>query len=291
MPFTGRHPAAVLPLLRVGLVPSALVIGSMSPDLPYYLPVQVGKSVTHSAAGIAGPDLLLGAVSFLVWQFLVVPLAVAAAPAGIRARLAPALPAPPISHLRSVRAVVLLAVALWIGATTHVVWDEFTHVHRWGYRHIHWLAVTHGPLPGYKWGQYAGGVVGGLLILDAVARWWRRTAPADPAVEPQRIPALPRWAALGLWTAIALATAAGALTGAVVARHRGHTLSGQLFMIATWGGGAGLFAVLGCALIAVIARPQTLRLTTREPTPEPSPAAPRQPHREPDRYRSHRPFR
>lgn len=41
MPFTGSHPAAVLPLLRWGLIPSALVIGSMSPDLGYFLPLGI----------------------------------------------------------------------------------------------------------------------------------------------------------------------------------------------------------------------------------------------------------
>ncbi|MDQ7908342.1 DUF4184 family protein [Phytohabitans sp. ZYX-F-186] len=41
MPFTGSHPAAVLPLVRWGLPPAALVIGSMVPDLPYYLPTPV----------------------------------------------------------------------------------------------------------------------------------------------------------------------------------------------------------------------------------------------------------
>ena len=51
MPFTGSHPAAVLPLMRWGLMPSALVIGSMVPDLPYFLPVpDLGN--THSLIGL-----------------------------------------------------------------------------------------------------------------------------------------------------------------------------------------------------------------------------------------------
>jgi Domain of unknown function (DUF4184) len=40
VPFTGSHPAAVLPLVHAGLVPSALVIGSHDP----------GSSVLHPAA-------------------------------------------------------------------------------------------------------------------------------------------------------------------------------------------------------------------------------------------------
>src|SRR5215467_12574272 len=37
VPFTFSHPAAVLPLARRGLVFSALVVGSMAPDFPYFV--------------------------------------------------------------------------------------------------------------------------------------------------------------------------------------------------------------------------------------------------------------
>jgi hypothetical protein len=46
MPFTGSHPAAVLPFFRLGLV---LVIGSMVPDLP--IP---GYRSAQYASGIVG---------------------------------------------------------------------------------------------------------------------------------------------------------------------------------------------------------------------------------------------
>jgi len=63
VPFTGSHPAAVLPFFRV-LVPAALVIGSMVPDLPYYLPSPVPGSVTHTATG-SWFDLLVGIIAFV----------------------------------------------------------------------------------------------------------------------------------------------------------------------------------------------------------------------------------
>jgi hypothetical protein len=40
VPFTPSHAAAVLPFLRTPLTASALVIGSITPDLPFYLPVE-----------------------------------------------------------------------------------------------------------------------------------------------------------------------------------------------------------------------------------------------------------
>jgi hypothetical protein len=179
MPFTGSHPAAVLPLFRSGLLPSALVIGSMVPDLPYYLPIPVSSALTHSAAGVVGVDLLLGLLSFVIWHLLVEPLAVAVAPASLRRRL-PALV--PIRWQRDDwrRGLVLLA-SLVVGAATHVVWDEFTHLDRFGYRHLSWLADQHGPLAGYRWAQYGSGLVGALALAVAVGGWWRSAPVTDPA--------------------------------------------------------------------------------------------------------------
>lgn len=54
MPFTLSHPAAVIPLSRVKwLVPSAVLMGSMAPDFPYFLALSMGPRLLHAA------DLLL----------------------------------------------------------------------------------------------------------------------------------------------------------------------------------------------------------------------------------------
>ena len=45
MPFTGSHAAAVLPFARSRLPASALVIGSVAPDLPYYLPKKTSTDI------------------------------------------------------------------------------------------------------------------------------------------------------------------------------------------------------------------------------------------------------
>ena len=52
MPFTGSHPAVVLPLLRTPLPASALVLGSTAPDLPHFLPGPFPWP-THSALAVA----------------------------------------------------------------------------------------------------------------------------------------------------------------------------------------------------------------------------------------------
>lgn len=187
MPFTGSHPAAVLPLLGTGLPPSALVIGSMAPDLPYFVPLPVGSGLTHTLVGVVTVDLALALAAYAVWHALLVPPLLAWAPQPLRDRL------PERSSLRSPvdpqtgapawddrsRRLALAAAGCAVGALTHVAWDSFTHAGRWGTQRVAWLEATHGPLQGYRWAQYASGVVGLVLLATWGRGWWRRTRPRD----------------------------------------------------------------------------------------------------------------
>jgi len=173
LPFTGSHPAAVVPLMRWGLVPSALIIGSTVPDLPHFIRRGISDLETHTLTGALTLDVLLGGILFLVWQALLAPPALALAPAGIRARLDPRLTLEPLAHLRSVRRVVAVVVSLALGALTHVAWDAFTHANGWAVERVHWLARQYGPLAAHRWAQYVSGVVGAAAIVVWVARWYR----------------------------------------------------------------------------------------------------------------------
>ena len=53
-----------------------------------------------------------------------------------------------------------------------------------------------------------------------------------------------------------LATLAGAVTGVGWAIQHDEGVRRALFLIATWGGGAGLVTVLVCAALARLARPR-----------------------------------
>ena len=110
MPFTGSHPAAVLPLLRTSLPASALVAGSIAPDVPFYLPVGLPWA-THTALAVVTVDLLVAALAWALWHALLAPAALSAAPAGVRGRLA-GVPLGLRRRLRSVRAVGLVLAAL-----------------------------------------------------------------------------------------------------------------------------------------------------------------------------------
>ncbi|WP_158566331.1 DUF4184 family protein [Micromonospora craterilacus] len=245
MPFTGSHVAAVLPLTRSAwLVPSALAIGSMVPDLPYYLPLQVEATLTHSLAGVLGVDVVLGLVALALWHGLLARFLTAISPARLRERLPP----PARQRQRPAGRAALLVVSLVVGALTHLLWDSFTHDGMWGATHIGWLAESHFGTAGYRWAQRASTIVGAAVVVVCLVRWWRTQSPA-PATE-QRPPA-DRVLVMAAWTAIVLAAASGAALAAVedVAPQR------MVFLAVTRAGGAGLItAIVLAAGYAVLAR-------------------------------------
>ncbi|MGY1726229.1 DUF4184 family protein [Geodermatophilus sp. SYSU D01062] len=235
MPFTGSHPAAVLPLLRTGLPASALVAGSLAPDLPFYLPVDLGVR-THTALAVVSTDVALGALLWALWHGLLSRPALSRAPRALAARL-PAATAPGLRRrLRSPGDVLRVVAALAAGAATHVVWDAFTHPGRWGAEHVPALARSWAGYPGHAWAQDLGGAAGALVLLVWLARWWRRT-PAGPAA------VHPRW-----WLPWAVLAGAAATAGAVAAAGAPDLRSAGVAAAFTGGG-----AALGVAVLLALA--------------------------------------
>lgn len=183
MPFTGSHPAAVLPFMRLGLPASALVIGSLAPDLPYYLPTPFTAVATHTPAAVLGANLLLGLAAFLLWHLLLVPPLIWVAPAGLQRRIPDRLRGGLTSRLATGGDLGRVCLAQIIGASTHLAWDAFTHAEMWGPRNLPWLNTGILALPLYRWLQFASSLVGLAIIGWAATRWWRN-APSDGPAAP-----------------------------------------------------------------------------------------------------------
>jgi hypothetical protein len=228
VPFTGSHPAAVLLLLRTPLPVSALIAGSIAPDLPYYLPFAPGWS-THGAVAVVSIDVVLGGAAWSVWHGLLAAPAVAFAPEPVRARLVDRVEIGLRSRVASVRQLLLVLLALAVGAGTHVLWDEFTHPGRWGTEHLPVLASIHGAMPGYRWLQHASGLVGAAALAIWLVGWWRQTKP---------MPVRARPAAPWLWAGLLVLGTATGLTAAVeaptprAAGFEGATRGGAVVMVA-----------------------------------------------------------
>ena len=245
MPFTVSHVAAVLPVIgRSGRLPAAaLVIGSMAPDVPWFFTGGRGAGLTHSALGVLTVDLVVGLAAVLVWwRWLHAPVRDLAPP-----RIGERLPVP-----RAVTPGLLpwAAVAVVVGAVTHVVWDGFTHAGRWGVDLVPWLRAEHLGLPGYKWAQFASGMIGGLVVVLFCARHLSRAVPDRSAL---RSSDRQRRAA---WALVAGTGGLGALVGVLGAAG---SLESALFGAVTRGGAAAAVGTVGVCVwwwtAAVSSRP------------------------------------
>ncbi|MBM4149245.1 MAG: DUF4184 family protein [Lentisphaerae bacterium] len=132
MPFTFSHPAAVLPLMRYRCFsPSALIVGSLMPDFPYFLLLSMGNGFGHTPAGVVLFCVPVGVVSLLVFHrvlkrplFHLLPVK---AQEGLSGHLAEFRFGGAAGFLRVV-------LSLAAGAISHVAWDAFTHPHGAGVR-------------------------------------------------------------------------------------------------------------------------------------------------------------
>ncbi|MEU4509631.1 DUF4184 family protein [Nonomuraea wenchangensis] len=237
MPFTLSHVVAVLPVRR-WLPPSALVVGAVVPDAPYYLPLPFSSASTHAWWG---PPLLgvpAGLVLLVVFQQVLRAPLTALAPAGLRSRL------PDAPRARTAPAVLAVVAALLAGMATHLVWDAFTQAG--GFAVAHWQALRQ-PVAGahrvFNVLMYVSSA-GGLVILAGwLVRWYRR-AP----VRPGRWPGLAGRARGLVVTAVSLATAAGAVAGAT--SDRAAVSDYDLVRSTILGGVDGAALVLACHVLA-----------------------------------------
>jgi hypothetical protein len=193
MPFTFAHPAAVLPLRRFkSLHLAALMVGSITPDLPYYVPERYGRLLweSHTATGAIWIDIPIGLVTLLMGFLLRRPLTVLMSP---RART---LSLQSMEHFRERPSLWLWApLAIYIGVWTHILWDAATHDSGSIVKRVSALSAPF-TLGGYTttvchFLQYVSSVAG-LLIL---AIWYLRqktpatveSAQAGVVTEPARI--------------------------------------------------------------------------------------------------------
>ncbi|MFJ6654405.1 DUF4184 family protein [Microbacterium sp. NPDC091313] len=174
MPFTPSHAVVALAFTRTPLVPAAIAVGAMTPDLPLF--VRTGLPLygyTHDAAFVPA-TALVALVLLLVWRCVLRPAAAELSPRWLAGRLPEAWARGAAASARETFAsptgrvtassLMLLSVSLVLGVLTHIGWDLFTHEGRGGVEAIPALDAMWGPLPGYTWAQHGSSVLG-LAIL------------------------------------------------------------------------------------------------------------------------------
>jgi hypothetical protein len=130
MAFTLAHPAAIMPLRRLRYLPTlALLVGSVIPDVPYYLPnraftVTLVDLHTLSGALVAGVPLGMAILALALVLRRPLTALMTARARWVSLREAEAFLAHPVNWLLAIPAV-------FIGSLTHIVWDGFTHDDTW----------------------------------------------------------------------------------------------------------------------------------------------------------------
>lgn len=223
MPFTFAHPAAVLPLRKCCprfLNLPALVIGSLTPDLGYYLHNWIWSICGHSFSGSLTFDVPSGLLLLALFYLTIRPVA----------RL---LPYPhreacsaicPVLILPGLRAVLIAAFSVLVGAWTHIVWDGFTHGNGWCVRQLSASTAPLFTIGGCRvtiWHilQHCSTILG--LVVLTIA--YRRYAYGKRFLKHRGLlgSAMRSW----IWAAIVTLPAVNALVGNAEIFHRGFSLS------------------------------------------------------------------
>lgn len=212
MPLTIAHPVAAIPfrhpLGRLGVL-AALVIGSITPDLPLFLPLPLHRNTSHGAFGLLWFCLPAGVLAYLLYDYVLDRPLRALMPEGMQRRL--------VRTGRDARPPVwspAVLLSLLVGAATHSAWDSFTHGGAAGVGE--WLPVieTRFAFAGYRIYvftalQHLSTVVGMSVLTVWAWRWYRKAPQADPP--PSGVgPAARRTLLAVIVVAVLLAAAAGA---------------------------------------------------------------------------------
>ena len=175
MPFTLAHPIAVVPISRLlnrYVVLSALVIGSMTPDAPYFLALDIDRGDTHSLVGMLWFCLPLGCVVYALFHGLLARPLAFVLPPFISERLV-------WNHAwGTLQTWWRVPSSLILGTLTHIAWDACTHKYGYFVAKVPGLNVLLFRAGGYNFWvykvlQYLSGIVGMAILGWLLWRWWR----------------------------------------------------------------------------------------------------------------------
>jgi hypothetical protein len=210
MPFTAAHPMAVLPLVRWrrGLDATCLVIGSMAPDVEYFIRGRPFQTISHSLLGMVTWSLPVTLILAAVLHAIVKWPMLAIAPVAVARRAVAAVGAPWPARW-SAAALASCAVSAVLGGASHLAWDNITHTYGWLPTHVRalWGRVqlpVVGSIPVVSLLQHGSTVIGLTVLTVVVVRALRRETP-QPLPEPAELPRLAARGCLVLCIAVGLA--------------------------------------------------------------------------------------
>jgi hypothetical protein len=254
MPFTLAHTVAARPLwaaCRRRLPLSALVVGSVAPDLEYLWHLDTERTIGHTLGGVLLLDLPLALLLLALWHGHLKPTMAAL----FSPRFRPPIDLTPFPFGPPGRFGVVAASVI-VGIAGHLLWDGFTHRDGFITTRVWFLEEAIGRPHVYDLFNYASTVLGMVLL----GWWWWRSmgrggpAPVRPLPPERRRPAL---------ASLLLVTAAGGIANATRLRLDGWGVETTVIGGILGAMAAGLLAA--CAVAAVVRRKDHPNRPARRP--------------------------
>lgn len=169
MPFTGAHPAIIIPLKKYfsrWFSTTGLVIGSISPDFAYFLSPLFTTRISHTVKGIFLFNLPITIILAILLHSFVREQIIRFLPPYLRRRTIILKDADWFKYLYKNWHIFLVSAI--IGSTSHLFWDSFTHHYGWFVKHIGVLRRSYDffghPLPVARWLQHISTIIGLTVI-------------------------------------------------------------------------------------------------------------------------------
>lgn len=180
MPNPIAHPAASIPFTRVGLVFSALVAGSISPDFGYFI-FMPGNFFMYTIPGLLLFNVPVAFVLLVLFHVFAKWPLLSLLPINLQRRL--------FKHAQGFsfgppKRLLLILLSLLVGSITHVILDSFTHSFGWVVEHFPVIRIYIAGMPLYRVLQELGTLIGIALLLYWFLRWYP-TAPQTDQLPPR----------------------------------------------------------------------------------------------------------
>lgn len=182
MPFTFSHPAIILPLKylpRKWFSLTGLIIGSLTPDFEYFIRMKVQSNYSHTFGGIFWFDLPLALLLSFIFHTIIKKDLFENLPKNIQPKISSYVKFNWNAYFKKHWIVVLISI--FIGVTSHLFWDSFTHDHGYFVNKIQILkssVVIFGTeIPILKIAQHLSSLIGGVIILYTLSKLPKNNVP------------------------------------------------------------------------------------------------------------------
>jgi hypothetical protein len=156
MPFTLAHPAIVTPLRKRGFPLSALVAGSMAPDIGFYFSLgPMGDRAHHTFSDVFTFCVPAGLLALWMFHRVLKQPLLGLMPLPLQSRLQPYVQ--PFSF-GPCRRLLIVTASLIVGALLHLAWDFFCHTPGWSGLPLAFLTATVIP----------SGLIGNIRVVEVL---------------------------------------------------------------------------------------------------------------------------